>query len=100
MARKKKRRSGKSITRTMFKLLPVAALFAPAASELVKPISMENKISGIVVKYTGWDIVQNRWMPEKLAGGWMPYITTKLIIKGVQKLGGIIQSIYNDTNNH
>jgi len=54
---------------------------------------MENKISGIIVKYTGWDIVQNNWQPDKLASGWMPYIATKLIIKGVQKLGGIIQSI-------
>jgi len=54
---------------------------------------MNDKIADAVEMYTGYNIGNNTWLPEKLAAGWMPYIATSLITRGIQKLSGIIRGL-------
>ena len=72
MGRRKKRRGGggKSIRRTVFKFLPIAALVAPAAYTLAEKGLNENGIKHVMAKYTGIDHNGN-FNASRLAEGWV-----------------------------
>ena len=95
MVRRKKRRGGKSIARTVMKWLRIGALVAPAVEAAVNPKwpKAENKLHVIMYRYSGYDMNTGKWHPEALLQGWGPYLGTCLATYGIPKLMGIIRKV-------
>ena len=91
--RKKRRGRGKSIIQTAYKLIPVAALAAPAIGDFMSQSTTEGKVEKIVSHYTGYSIEKRDFKFERMMVGWMPFLASTLIIKGVQKLNGILRKL-------
>ena len=91
--RKKRRRGGKSLQRTVFKWLRIGALLAPGAMEIVKQPDLEHKLGYCIKRYTGYDPWQGKWVWQDLATGWTPFIATCLATYGIPKLIGIIRRL-------
>ena len=87
------RKTSKSLYRSVVKLAKGVALLAPAVAEAVQPTSTLNKVSGIAVKYTGYDIVQRKWKLGKLVEGWGPYVGVSVGEKIVSKVNSIIRGL-------
>jgi len=92
LARRKKRRSGKSITRTAFKFIRIGALAAPGlirASSQTEPSKMLQAGFGC---YGGFNLDGNfDW--GLLTKTWSPYLATCLATYGIPKLVGIIRKL-------
>ena len=93
MGRRKRRRGGKSITRTSFKLLRLGALAAPAIHQAMVPQSNEKKINNILACYTGFSMEDGKFYWEWLARGWTPYVMACLATYGIPKLTSIIRRL-------
>jgi hypothetical protein len=93
MARRKKRRGGKSITQQAFKWIRVGALVAPAVSRALDSTAPKEKIERIFEDYTGYNVNDRTFKWESLARGWMPYVASVLVTKGVQKISGILRRL-------
>jgi len=93
MARKKKRRSGKNLQATMFKLIRLGALLAPAAVAATGPGNAEDKLEKGLSWYTGYSIQKQDFRMERLARGWMPFLMASLTTYGIPKLTGIIRRL-------
>jgi len=94
MARKKRRRGGKSITRTVMKLMRVGALVAPAAAVIADTgQSNQSKVYNIVYKYTGYNMADGTFDMGRIMQGWGPFIGVTLVTYGIQKLSGIIRRL-------
>jgi hypothetical protein len=91
--RKKRRGRGKSILQTAYKLIPVAALAAPAISDFMSQPTTEGKVEKIIAHYTGYSIQKRDFRFERMVEGWSPFVASVLIIKGVQKIRGILNRI-------
>ena len=90
--KKKKRKGGKSITRTAFKFIRLAALIAPGASEmLIHKGDIQRGIGGAIGLYTGFDLNQRNFDASRLTRGWGPYLMANLITHGIPKLTAIIR---------
>jgi len=90
---KKKRRGGKSITRTAFKLIRLGALVAPAAARAMESTSPDEKVKRAILDYTGFNIGAGQWQPENLLRGWGPYLGACLTTYGIPKLTSIIRRL-------
>lgn len=91
-------RKGRSLVQTAYKLIPMIALVAPAAGIAFSKHTGRTKLAMGVRAYTGYSLPNSglgtrgfHW--DRLAEGWMPFIGSVLVIKGVQKLRGIIGRI-------
>jgi hypothetical protein len=99
MARKKKRRGGKSLQTQVFKWLRIGALAAPGAVVALSPGTPGGKFNAAMELYTGVNIQESKdtgtcaFHAEKLAAGWMPFLMTTLVTYGIPKLAGIIRRI-------
>jgi len=92
--RKKKRRGGKSLTTTAFKLVRLGALAAPAVNELVFGADTPaGRVKHVIKAYTGYDMYSGTFAFENLARGWLPYIGACLVTYGVPKLTSIIRRL-------
>lgn len=93
--RRCRRSGGTSIVQTGFKIIRITSLFAPALATIIerKDEGPSAILSGIVHKYTGYNMGTGAFEWNMLAQGWTPYVATLLITKGVQKLGGVIRKI-------
>ena len=90
---KKRRRGGKSMTRTAFKLIRLGALVAPAAHVLMTHRTTVDKINGLALRYFGFSTKTGEFHPEFLAQGWGPYILANLATHGIPKLTSIIRRL-------
>lgn len=93
LARKKKRRSGKSMTRTAFKFIRLGALVAPGASRaLAHRDNPENAVKAGLLCYGGVN-VDGQFDWGLLAQSWTPYLMACLTTYGIPKLVGIIRRL-------
>lgn len=94
LARRKKRRSGKSITRTAFKWIRIGALAAPAAHQILRNKDNPEWIpQEIFMRYTGYKWTTNEFHWEWLAEGWLPYIMACATTYGIPKLTSILRRL-------
>lgn len=94
MPRRKNRKGGKSITRTAFKFIRLAALVAPGASEmLIHKGNIQKGIGGAIGLYTGFDLNQRNFDASRLTRGWGPYVLASIITHGIPKLTSIIRRL-------
>ena len=91
--RKKRRGGGKSISRTAFKWIRIGALVAPAAIDIMKEDTLENKVGMVLKHYTGFDIWQRQFYLSDLIAGWGPYVAACLATYGVPKIASIIRRL-------
>ena len=80
-------------TQKIFKYLRLAALLGPAAGCAVRPVSNEEKIRDILVRYTGYDMRNNTFNGGALVQGWGPYVASVAVTYGIPKLAGIIRGL-------
>ena len=93
MARRKKRRGGKSIAQTAFKWIRIGSLAAPAISRLLDSTAPKEKAERIFEDYSGFNVHEGNFKLERLARGWTPYIMTCLATYGIPKLVSIIRRL-------
>ena len=96
LARRRRRRrggGGKSLSRTLFKWIRVAALVGPGAVAFVKGNTMEEKLSYVLAKYTGYQAWDNRFNPAQLVEGYGPFLMAVLATYGIPKIAGIIRKM-------
>ncbi len=93
MGKRKRRGGGKSLQRTAFKLIRIGALVAPAAHVLVTHGSIEDKIDGLSIRYTGFSTKHGTFHPEFLAAGWGPFLASIMTTYGIPKIAGIIRRL-------
>lgn len=93
MARRKKRRGGKSIAQQAMKWIRIGALVAPAVNDIVTQDSMENKLRMLSQHYTGYDPVTGTFNFADLAAGWGPYLGAVLTTYGIPKIASIIRRL-------
>lgn len=93
-------RKGKSLVQTAYKLIPMIAIAAPAVGTAMrKDITGRQKFGVAIRSYTGYSMHgmglgdAGKWSFERLGEGWLPFIGSILIIKGAQKLRGLISRI-------
>lgn len=95
MAKKKKsRRSGFSAN-SMFKWIRIGALVGPGAAELmgVTGHDVSHRPAWVLSYYTGYDISDGGFYPDRLKIGWGPYLMAVLTTYGIPKLAGIIRRL-------
>jgi len=89
---KKKRSVGFSTT-TVYKFARLAALIAPAGYAVVSTDDNQERLRRGVRFYTGFDMKNGNFYGNSLVKGWMPFLMTSLITKGISKLNGIIRRL-------
>lgn len=90
---KNKRKGGKSMTRTMFKLIRMGSLAAPAIVQAARPMPVEWKLKEIFTIYSGFNFHENKWQPHRLLEGYGAFLGATLATVGIPKLTGIIRRI-------
>lgn len=90
---KKKRKGGKNTTATLFKLVRLGALVAPAAYIAVQPWDTKFKVRIGMKRYTGFDIETGEWHAGDLLKGWGPYLGAVVATYGIPKIAGIIRRL-------
>lgn len=90
---RKKRRGGKSMTRTAFKLVRLGALAAPAFARAMESGTPEHKVQMAVADYTGFQIWNKTFAWENLIRGWGPYVGAILTTYGIPKISAIIRKL-------
>lgn len=91
---KKKRRSRKSMLTTVFKLVRLGALAAPAVHEFAfGTAAPKYKALHTIRRYTGYDFTQNKFDFANLIEGWGPYLGACLATYGIPKLTAIIRRL-------
>lgn len=93
LARRKKRRSGKSLTTTAFKLVRIGALAAPAAARVMHQGITYVSIGDMMGDYTGFNWNQMNFDFGRMAKGWGPYLGACLATYGIPKIIGIIRRL-------
>lgn len=91
--RRGRRRGGKNTTATLYKLVRLGALVAPAAYQMTRSIPTEDKIRGIVQAYTGYNWTEGNWHAHRLLEGWGPYLGAVVTTYGIPKIAGIIRRL-------
>ena len=81
------------MTRTAFKLIRLGALAAPAIADLTRNVSTDEKIHAIMVRYTGYDNKQNKWVPHRMLEGWGAYLGACLATYGIPKAINILRRL-------
>jgi len=84
---------GKSPMRSMFKLLRLVSLVAPAGYIATKDMSSTQKVRWGLNWYTGFDIETGAFSAHELKRGWGPFILTSLATYGIPKLTGLIRRL-------
>ena len=90
---------GKSLVQTAYKLIPMIALAAPAVGTAIRSdITGKQKFGVAIRSYTGYSMPgtglgTKGFSLGHLAEGWLPFIGSVLVIKGAQKLRGLISRI-------
>ena len=87
------RKMGKNTTQTLFKLVRLGALVAPAVGHFATPQPMKDKIRYTVMSYTGYDTQDKVMRWEWLASGWAPYLGAVLATYGIPKIAGILRML-------
>jgi len=98
LTRKKRGRRGKSLVQTAYKLIPTLALAAPAAGIAMSGATGKQKVGMFVRAYTGYSppnmgLGTTGFSLSHAGEGWLPFIGSILIVKGAQKLRGLIGRI-------
>jgi len=96
---KRKRKRGSNLQAKVFKWLRIGALAAPGAIYATQPISLDQKVNEILRVYSGVNVkhsiesdkLQFSW--ERLAMGWLPFLTTTLATYGIPKIAGILRRL-------
>lgn len=93
MTKKKKRGGGKSLQRTIFKLIRVGALAAPLVNDVIRGKTMQQKAIYAIESYTGYNMDKGRFDWRWLARGWTPFLAACLATYGIPKIIGIIRKL-------
>jgi len=73
-------------TSKIFALIRQGALVAPAAAYAAEPTDMQTKLTNILRVYTGYDIAQKNFRPERLIQGWGAYAGAKVATQVLPRL--------------
>jgi len=94
-SRRKGRGRGKSAQRTVFKLIRLGALAAPAIAEAVSGKATIDKIADAGEAYTGYNFryPERGWSGHALLRGWGPFLGACLATYGIPKLVGLIRRL-------
>lgn len=93
IARRKKKGGGKSLQRTVFKWLRVAALVAPGLHAATAPGKPMDKLDLAIYRYSGYSMKRGKWEPQALMQGYGPFLGTVLATYGIPKLASIIRKL-------
>ena len=93
MARRKRRRGGKSMTRTAFKLIRLGALAGPGIYQALRPATAEKKMMRVLRTYTGYNIEDGSFSAVELTKGWGPYLMACLATYGIPKISSILRRL-------
>jgi hypothetical protein len=93
MARRKRRRGGKSLTQQAFKWIRVGALVAPEVAEVMQYGLNRDSMRSIISHKTGYNIDTRTFDWGELAVGWMPYIASVLVTYSVPKIASILRRL-------
>jgi len=93
MARKKRRRGGKSMTRTAFKLIRMGALAAPAIGRIAQFGMTKEALDNIIRAYTGYSPWTKQWEPHYLLEGYGAYLGAGLATYGIPKIISILRRL-------
>lgn len=94
MAKKRRSRRGFLNTSTLMKFIRIGALVAPAAAiAMDASLSPQRKLNQGLAAYTGYNPGTRQFSFMNLAQGWLPFVATSLVTKGISKLMGIIRRI-------
>jgi len=91
--RRKRRRGGKSMMQTAFKLIRIGAFAAPGINAAIAQPTLEAKVVEGIKIYTGYDMWAAKWNVADLGRGWGPYIGACLTTYGIPKLVSIIRRL-------
>lgn len=91
---KKNRKRGKNLQATLFRLIRLGALVAPAAyTALEHKDDMYWAVEHGVYRYTGWSGARGKWEPKGLLEGWGPFLGACLATYGIPKLVSFIRRL-------
>lgn len=93
MARRKRRRGGKSLTQQAFKWIRIGALVGGGAMEAMKYSEPQDKIIAGVLSYAGVNYSFPRFEWDLLARTWAPYLAATLATHGIPKIAGILRRL-------
>ena len=93
MARRKKRRGGKSLTQQAFKWIRVGALVAPEVAEVMRYGFNRDTIRTMIAHKTGYNIDSGTWSAGDLTAGWLPYVASVVVTYGVPKIASILRRL-------
>ena len=95
LAKKKKKKGGKSLTRTAFKFIRLGALIIPAGSVIVDPSlpTPNDKLRRALLRLTGFDYgaPEYGFQAHRLVEGWGPFLMACVTTYGIPKLTSIIR---------
>lgn len=89
----KKRRHNNNLVGTTMKFVRIGALLGPGAFAMMQNVSNTRKITLALRYYTGFDIESGIYRFEDLATGWLPYLSSVMVTRGIQKVSGILRRI-------
>jgi len=85
---------GRSMIPTFFKLIRLGSLVAPALSRALRTdASPKLRLTWALMDYTGFNMDDGSFKWNRLARGWMPYISTSIITHAVPKLNGMMKKL-------
>jgi len=93
MAKKNKNRRSGFSANTIYRLIRIGALVAPAASIAIGQGTNESKLNDGVRAYMGFDMSTGTFSWQDLGRGWMPSVGAAVATYGVPKIGGAIRRL-------
>lgn len=91
--RRGRRRGGKNSTATLYKLIRLGALAAPAVYRVKERGFTTAAVEGMVHDYTGFILADGSWAGHRLLHGWAPYIAACVATHGIPKLVSLIRRL-------
>lgn len=78
---------------TIFSLVRKGALVAPALGRVFEGRPPMDTVKHIIYDYTGYSMYDGSFHWSRLIRGWGPYVLTKLVTMGVQKISSMLRRL-------
>ena len=94
-AKKNNLRRAKSFlnVNTLMKIDRAVAFLAPRARAVMIPTTPHGKLDAYVATVSGYNMANGNWSWDSLVKGWLPYLATSVVSKGIGKINGIIRRL-------
>ena len=85
---------GKSLYRSVMKLIKVGAIVGPGVFEWTSSRGpTRHKVSEVLKVYSGFSIERGDFQLGRLVNGWGPYVAVNLVEKGLAFVNRLLRSI-------